>query len=191
MGKAIKAFLFLVLMSAGQSASIASSAVPQAIKYRIGVYEGLHHGKVSCYAKVETYAKADPKDWYYSVGDDQIKIAFEPEFSTLTRNSIKLEGTFKSFKLGPYYQIPNMVAAATITPVYSTNADLILDQFGKPKAFSLVVKNRNYMPEFQNKNFVCQELKLVKYWPCQKPSARYENRGGWCVETNRDSDILF
>lgn len=185
----IASLLFIFSLSAPSQAWATTTSKKTSPK--ISVYEGMRQSKNPCYAKVETYGKKDIKNWYFSVGDHQFKLGFEPEFSELKNRSIKIEGTFKSFRLGSFYQIPNMMPSSHITPIYSVASELIIDSTQSPVAFSVAVTNRNFMHEFPNKNFVCHDLKLVKYWPCAQPAKGFENRNGWCMDENETEDIVF
>lgn len=189
--KILKSAVALFFLSALALCNSIFAAVPSAQKLRIAVYDGVRQSKNPCYAKVETYGKTDVKDWYFSVGDHQVKLGFEPEYSEIKKRSVKLDGTFKSFKLGAIHQIPNMVPSSTIAPMYAASSELILDSKQIPKAFSLVISNKNYMAEFPDKNFLCHELRLAKYWPCTKPAQDFENRGGWCMRSDIEENINF
>lgn len=160
-------------------------------KARVLLYEGTRHSKASCYAKVETYGKMSLKDWYFSVGDDDVKLGFEPEYSEIKNKTIKLTGSFHSFRIGDLHQIPDMLATSQIRPSYDINAELVLEDSGSPRAFSLIIKNKNFMREFPDKNDICHELKLAKYWPCYQTPEGFELRGGWCVRKDLEGDIQF
>ncbi len=160
-------------------------------KARVLVYEGSRASKNPCYAKIETYGKANIKDWYFSTGDDQLKLGFEPEYREIKPKTVKISGSFQSFRMGSIYQIPNMLASSQIRSTYAINSELALEEDGSPRAFSLVVKNKNFMREFPDKDFICHDLRLMKYWPCYQATDGFELRNGWCTRTDLEGDINF
>lgn len=171
--------------------SYTSESALSPYKARILLYEGTRASKNPCYAKVETYNKANIKDWYFSAGDDQIKLGFEPEHRDIKDKTVKISGTFQSFRMGSIHQIPNMLASSQIRPTYVVNSELDLEDDGSPRAFSFLVKNKNFMREFPDKDFICHDLRLMKYWPCYQAIDGFELRNGWCTRTELEDDILF
>lgn len=163
-------------------------------KARLLLYEGNRSSKNGhCFAKLETYGKTDSKEWYYSVGDMQVRVGYEPEYVTTkpTGGALSLTGAFHSYRIGDAYKLPNMIPTSSIRASYDVSSELILEDDLAPRAYSLRVKNKNFMREFSDQSYFCYDLKLVKYWPCYQAVAGFENRNGWCTRSDVDpSDSL-